>query len=123
MVEVAERLSSLFLEQGWGDLSFDFSPTPEGGILVVLGQSPLAVASRRKLGRRCDLVAGMVGAVFSHLAGRKLHVEELRCRAQGHARCEFLAVSGARADRISELARTVDSPLEILARLGGRDGR
>jgi photoactive yellow protein len=123
MVEVAERVAMLFLEQGWGDLSFDFGLSSEGGISIALAQSPLANASRRKLGRRCDLVAGMVGAVLTHLAGRKLHVEELRCRAEGHPRCEFLAVGGSRAERLAELARTSDDPRELLARLGGRDGR
>lgn len=123
MTEVAERMAELAREQGWGDLRIDLSSAADGGIRVHLVNSALAAASRhREGGRRCHLVAGLLTGLFSHVAGRRLHVEEVRCEGQGHPSCELLVVGATRASRVADMARQRRDTQEILRSLETRDG-
>jgi photoactive yellow protein len=126
MKEVAERLCGYLEEQGWGALSVDLSTASAGGVVVDLERSALVAATRREGDRRCHLLAGMLGAAFSHLASRRLHVEEIQCAAAGHPRCRFLVVGVTRRDTVKALAEqgadveTILGSLELDER-GSRD--
>ncbi|MAQ17232.1 MAG: hypothetical protein CMN30_20860 [Sandaracinus sp.] len=118
MGEVADALSARLRDQGWGELSLDLSDAPTGLFRLELHESTIAAAARSLQGRACHLVAGMLSAVFSNLADRRLHVEELRCRAQGHAHCEFVVVGSTRKDRVAALAEEGASFHEVIDALG-----
>jgi len=118
MTEIAERLAELVREQGWGDLRLDMSSAEEGALRIQLANSALAASSRHGAGgRRCHLLAGMLSAVFAHLAGRRLHAEEVRCRGQGHPACELLVVGPTRAAKVAALAQRQATVTEILKAL------
>ncbi len=124
MREVVERLVAYLEEQGWGGLTVDLASADAGGIVLELERSALVAATRRSDQRRCHLLAGMLAAVFSHLAARRLHVEEVCCAGTGHARCEMLVVGMTRRDTVGALAREGTDIPTILDRLAGPpDGR
>ena len=118
MSHVATRISALVREQGWGALSLDLHRGADGALLAYIENSALASASRGG-GRRCHLLAGMLGAVLTHLAGRRLHAEEVRCAAEGHPRCELVVVGQSRAERLRELLPTGRSPEALVDALRG----
>ncbi len=103
MREVAERLAKYLERQGWGALVVDLSTASSGGVLVELHRSALVAATRREGDKRCHLIAGLLSAVFSHLAHRRLHVEEVRCAAEGHPHCQFLVVGRTRRTTVERL--------------------
>lgn len=112
MVEVTQRLAEAIREQGWGDVRFDLGrSTQTGAMTIELDNSALVAASRSDGGRRCHLLAGMFGAVLSHLASRRLHVEEVACAAHGHERCQMIVVGSARAAVVERLASS-GAPVE-----------
>lgn len=95
MADVAAQISEYFRDQGWGLVSFDLTESPAGLLGVRIHASALA-SRRSKDQRTCHLLAGMLEAIVSHLAGRRLHARELSCAAQpGHEHCE-LVVFGPR---------------------------
>ena len=118
MTEVSELLAERLRQQGWGQLTLDLSDAASGAFRIELEESTIAAAARALEGRACHLVAGMLSAVFSSLAHRRLHVEELRCRAQGHAHCEMIVVGATRRDRVAQLAEAGTSFPEVLEALG-----
>ncbi len=63
----------------------------------------------------------MLSALFTHVAGRRLHVEEVACEGQGHDACQLLVVGGTRAAKLQELARKLSEPSQILEALETRD--
>ncbi len=123
MSEVAARIAEMTRSQGWGDVQIDLSSAAEGAIRIRLINSALAASSRHHAGgRRCHLIAGMLSALFTHVAGRRLHVEEVACEGQeGHDSCELLVVGGTRAAKIQELARQHTGAHDILQALETRD--
>jgi len=118
MQEVAEMLAQELGQQGWGQLELDLTDAAMGLFRIDLKESTVATAARSLDGRACHLMAGMLSAVFTHLAQRRLHVEELRCRAQGHAHCEMVIVGATRKDQLAKLAAEGASFTEVLAALG-----
>lgn len=117
MQEVCDRLSGHVEAQGWGTLRVDLSTAASGGVLLELERSALVAASRRHDQRRCFLLAGMLSAAFSHLAARRLHVEEVRCAAAGHPQCEFLVVGATRRTTVSGWVRQGADAHTILGKL------
>lgn len=124
MEEVAERIAESLRAQGWGELRLDLSSAAEGALSVRLANGALAAASRHRAGgRRCHLVAGLLSGLLSHVAGRRLHCEEVACAGQGHEACELLVVGVTRADRLAALARRQTRTQDILTLLETSDGQ
>lgn len=120
MQEVAERLAACFADEGWGALRFDLGRAADGLVHVAVDASLLAAASRR--GRRsCHLLAGALGAVLSHLAGRRLVACETRCAAQGHPRCDIVITGPRRAAALAAIAERDLDVDAIAAELRGPD--
>ena len=104
MRDVVERISAILREQGWGRPSFDFTGAERGALRVRIEASALA-AIRTKSDRACHFLAGMLEAVLNHLAGRRLHVEEVACACRGdHEHCDLIVVGEGRRDRVAALA-------------------
>jgi len=114
MQEVTEMLTAELATQGWGQLEVDLSDAAVGLFRLHLRESTVATAARALDGRACHLLAGMLSAVFTHLAERRLHVEELRCRAQGHDHCELVVVGATRREKIEQLAKEGASFHEVI---------
>lgn len=117
MREVAEIVSELLREQGFGRLRFDLGDSPRGALRLELEES--ALASRHvKQGRSCHLLAGMLEAVLTHVAQRRLHVEELHCTSTtGTGCCEMIVVGESRRDAVVELAAAGTSFEDVLTAL------
>ena len=126
MVTAAEFVSDHLRQRGWGRATFDFALAPRGALVVALERSPLAEIAGKTAGRRCDLLAGFLRAVVSHIAQRRLAVREVRCVAQGAERCELLATSEDRMAQVdAAIASGADTPLRAVDLVGEarrRDG-
>ena len=112
---VSEMVSETLREAGWGLLSLDFSKTDNGAIVAEIVDSVLAVRKRPQ--RSCKLLAGVLEGIFSHLAERRLHVEEVTCRATGASCCQMLIVGSKRRERVAMLTRRsadIDTIVESL---------
>lgn len=104
MSELASMLSRRLAEQGWGKATFDFAAIREGVLLVEVARSVLAEASPRA--RRstvapagdlaCPLLSGTLGAIVSHVAGRRLAAREVTCLSAGDDACRFVVTAHAR---------------------------
>ncbi|MCB9626802.1 MAG: PAS domain-containing protein [Sandaracinaceae bacterium] len=105
MTVVAEEMVRVIQGQGWGAPTFDFTRATHGALRIRLDNSILAAAGRGT-GRRCALLSGMLSAMFTHLASRRLVVEETHCTREGHPHCQFVVVGESRADRLRKLAAT-----------------
>jgi photoactive yellow protein len=117
MKEVAEVVSRLLREQGWGRLSFDLGDSSHGVLRLELESSAL-VGRTRKQGRSCHVLAGILEAVLTHVAQRRLHVEEVSCASTSRAACcEMMVVGEGRRETVVELAAAGSSFDEILAAL------
>jgi len=79
MRKVADAICALLARQGSGRASFDFEAVREGVLVVQLARSALAESAphtRRShasgsAGLACHLLAGMVGALLSHVGSRR----------------------------------------------------
>ncbi len=91
-----EMLARGMARQGWGALRLDFSLTGQSAFIAHLERSAVAEAAGRSKTTRCQLVSGVLGGVFTHLASRRIAVRELLCKARGDATCTFVAVPDAR---------------------------
>jgi photoactive yellow protein len=88
-----EMLARMLARQGWGALRVDFATAPRGAVVAQLERSALAEAAGSGGGtHRCQLVAGLLGAVFTHFASSRVSVREALCRARGDETCTFVAV-------------------------------
>jgi photoactive yellow protein len=135
MSELASMLSRRLAEQGWGKAVFDFAAIREGVLIIEVARSILAEASpqrRSTLGPRadlaCPLLAGTLGAVVSHVAGRRLAAREVACLSAGDDACRFVVTAHARRGAIDAAiasgSRGVDAIREALRRAPSesRDG-
>jgi photoactive yellow protein len=119
-----EMLARTMAEQGWGALHVDFALAKRGAFTVRLDRSAVAEAVGKGSVTRCQLVAGMLGAVFTHLASRRLAVREVTCRARGDEACAFVAVPERRRHLLEDAARADERDLsKILARVTGEAPR
>lgn len=96
MREVMDMVGAYLQRQGWGLWSADFSAQKQGAFVLTLDRNALAEAVGFSDTARCQLMAGFMRGIMSHLAGRLIHVREVCCQAQGHPRCEFVAVGATR---------------------------
>jgi photoactive yellow protein len=115
MVTAAEFVSDYVRQRGWGRLSFDFAHTNKGAVVLVLERSPFAEVGGRPRGKTCDVMAGFLRSVMSHLAHKKLSVREVRCASEGGERCELVVVGEARRPLIdAALAGGASTTAEVL---------
>jgi photoactive yellow protein len=106
--------------QGWGRLGVDFAAGyGSQSVLVTLDRSALAESVGPSDVGRCQLLSGLLRAVFSYLSGKVLVVREVACQSQGHARCAFVV---APQERKADLDAAVDASggdvLKVLGTLG-----
>jgi photoactive yellow protein len=134
MTEFAALLSRRLGQQGWGKATFDFAAIREGVLVVEMIRSVLAEAAPRS--RRatsepavelaCPLIAGTLGAVVSHVAGRRLVAREVACVSAGDEACRFVLTADTRRGAIDAAlatgARGVDTIRAALRRAPGADG-
>ncbi len=98
MGRVASIIAERFLQQGWGRITFDFAAMREGVLTMDVVRSALAEAAPRRPaaagGSRsdlaCPLLAGTMGAILSHVAGRRLAAREVLCASSGADLCQFV---------------------------------
>jgi photoactive yellow protein len=128
MSELAALVSHRLADQGWGKAVFDFAAIREGVLIVEVVRSILAEASpqarRSTLAPRadlaCPLLAGTVGAIVSHVAGRRLVAREVACLSAGDDACRFVLTAHARRGAIDAAiangSRGVEAIREALRR-------
>lgn len=104
MSDASRRVADYTQRRGWGAVRFDFTAVKEGVIAIEVERSILAESAARptlhKRGSRegsCSLVAGFFAGTMSHLAGRRVVVREIACRAHGAGCCTFVLVANDRA--------------------------
>ncbi len=126
-IDEAIGLIHQYLEQdGWGQVRIDVtSPAAvaRGVALISIERSAPAEASGASSEPRCQLLGGVVRALLAHAAGRPLALREVRCTAQGHARCELIAIAQPRRealDRALASATDVRSALDALGAVRGQ---
>lgn len=98
VVTVFELLTRTIRSHGWGHLLVDFEHSAAGLLTFHLERSVLAEAWGSGNEPACGLVAGYLGAILAHLAGRPMVVREAACRAQGRGTCTFFGTGQARED-------------------------
>jgi uncharacterized protein len=106
-------LGRVWALHGWGALSLGFDLRQQGMIEVTVASSPYAdvVGS---LGRTSDhLLAGVLAALLTELAGRPLECVEISCKSKGDAVCVFLVGMKARVDTVAEWVRAGQSRAQI----------
>ncbi|MBC8069757.1 MAG: hypothetical protein IAG13_15575 [Deltaproteobacteria bacterium] len=121
MKDTAEFVSGVLRDQGWGLVSFDLGHAARGVLRIEVESSPL-VGRPHPGGRCCHLLAGMLEAVLNHLAGRRLHVEELRCAVSTGQPCEMIVVGDGRRAQVMELAARDCSFEDAVAALEASNG-
>jgi photoactive yellow protein len=108
MAELATMLSRRLAEQGWGRATFDFEAIREGVLVVEVVRSVLAEAAPRvrrttvapRADLACPLLAGTLGAVIGHVAGRRLAAREVECTSAGDEACRFVVTGHGRRSAI-----------------------
>ncbi len=83
-----QRISAMSL-LGWGRLSVIQEEAGTPRYLVTLEESPLAEAYGESKKPVCHLLAGWIAGTAQSVLGANLLCEEIACRSQGKARCEF----------------------------------
>ena len=114
---VAERFGAYMRRQGWGLFTADFTPSARGAFVVHVERSALAESIGHSDGPRCYLLAGLLCALFNHLAQKLLAVEEVCCRAQGAERCSFIVVGRPRRAALHDAMQQGGGRLDLVLRL------
>jgi hypothetical protein len=98
-----QALSASFAEQGWGALHVTADDAAD---TITLAGDDWAEAAAERDGAAayptCHFSTGMFAGFLARVAGRPLAVLEVRCRAAGAPRCEFIAGSPEVMDRLWE---------------------
>jgi hypothetical protein len=67
------------------------------------------------VGKTTDhIIAGVLAAILSELAGRELHAVEICCKSKGDARCHFMIGTEARTKILDSWVREGRKRREIL---------
>ncbi len=74
---------------GWGRLGLSVEDAAAHRYLVNLEDSPIAEAYGASKRPVCHLLAGWIAGTAQSVFGEPLLCEEIACRSQGKARCEF----------------------------------
>lgn len=85
-----KRVGDLFASRGWGSLRH-----VAGGAGIGELQSSDWFEADRSTGTSCAFTAGMIEGLLERVAGGRLEVDEVECRAAGGAACRFLFGSPA----------------------------
>lgn len=122
MAQLSEEVARWFAERGFGAVRLDYSRAREGMVLATIERSILAEASARPVRKTttgeggsdlaCHLLAGAIGGVMSHVAGRRLGAREVSCRAAGHDACTIVLTS---EERLAAVDRALDAGARGLA--------
>lgn len=116
--EFCHLIERYFSNHGWGRLSIQLSDALDCGIVRVdLQDSLFADALKEVKGPTDFLIAGMLRAIFEHVAGRELDVIQIICRRQGpHSESGFLISAPERIAHIEELSGqgTMDEAVDAL---------
>lgn len=109
--QVLRRIWALY---GWGVLRFDHALT-EHGVLEAIVENAMFGTVVGNVGKTSDaVVAGVLSAIVSELAGRELHAVEIACTSRGDARCHFIIATEARTRAIDGLVREGKKRRDIL---------
>ncbi len=117
---VYECLAEAFRHHGWGKLSFTFSESEFGYMVVELKNSVMPELLARISKRRepvDHLMTGFFASFFSHFAGQELDCEQTECPSKGADTSRY--VIGLR-DRIQKVPQWLQQGLsqgELLSRL------
>jgi len=121
IVTLMELVTNLFARQGWGALAVDLRPARSGLMTFTLERSAFAEAPGTLGGKRCGLIAGILRALFSHVATKPLVVQEAKCSAEGAATCTFIATGARREGQLDAATRASPPPsLDDVLRAMGR---
>ncbi len=85
---LTKRIAAMSL-LGWGRLDVVVEDAATHRYLVSLENSPLAEAYGDSKKPVCHLLAGWIAGAAQSALGQNLLCEEIACRSQGKARCEF----------------------------------
>jgi predicted hydrocarbon binding protein len=97
------------------DFSFELK---DRGFIIVNVQNAMYSEVVGNIGRTSDhIVAGLLSAIGTDLAGRELECVEIACRSKGDARCSFLLGMGSRLTAVEDMVRGKRSRVEIVAEL------
>ncbi len=99
-------LAESFAAHGYGRLEIDLSQVGSGVVLVDLADAVMPALVRESDRPVDGLMAGMLGAVFAHLAGEPLDAVQTECPSLGADRSRFLVT---RADVASSLEDWIDA--------------
>ncbi len=85
---LTKRIAAMSL-LGWGRLGVVVEDAAAHRYLVSLENSPIAEAYGDSKKPVCHLLAGWIAGTAQSVLGQSLLCEEISCRSQGKARCEF----------------------------------
>ena len=109
--QVLRRVWALY---GWGLLQFDHS-TSDKGLLEAIVENAMYSDVVGNVGKTTDhIIAGVLAAILSELAGRELHAVEICCKSKGDARCHFMIGTEARTKILDSWVREGRKRREIL---------
>jgi photoactive yellow protein len=115
--EALHQLAKLLKEQGWGDLSFDFSSTPDGTFVITMNRSAIAESVGKSETPRCQLMSGVFQAMFTTLSQRVVFAQEATCQSQGHERCSFVVINYKRKQALQSAIQSEQELGKVLAKL------
>lgn len=100
MEQACELIASIFSEQGWGRIQFDLGYAPRGAIAVTLYNSVFAATRQTSSQPRGQMISGMLSALLTHIANKRLFVAQTRCASAGQEASEFLVVGAQMHERL-----------------------
>jgi uncharacterized protein len=111
-----------FAAQGWGRLRLDLQHA-DAGIVVATLENSLWVEVLPDFDEPVDhLIAGVLAAVFTDVAGRELDALEVACVRAGSPRCVFAITTGQRLDAVRDRVERRESADAVLAALRTVEG-
>jgi predicted hydrocarbon binding protein len=117
----SQILRRVWAMNGWGvlDLSYDYR---DRGFITVGVQNAMYSDVVGNIGRTSDyIIAGVLSAITTELAGRDLECVETACKSKGDPKCEFVVGIKARVDVIAAWVKQGRARGEILSAMGTGD--
>ena len=112
-----ECLSGSIGPLGLGRFDVEFHLRSRGLLLIRHHASPMADLFGDREEPACDLIAGLHAGFLSHLSGRTLAAQEVRCGRSPGEECRFLVGTEARLERLLQSSEgSVDAGLLTAAR-------
>jgi predicted hydrocarbon binding protein len=110
--QVLRRVWAMY---GWGvlDLCYDYR---DKGFITVDVHNAMYSEVVGNIGRTSDfIIAGVLAAVVSDLAGRDLECLEIACKSKGDPKCEFIVGMKGRTDVVAAWMKQGRARAEILS--------